>query len=532
MLRRALTATLLLGVLLLCGAGTVAVADGGPVGADLHIAQTLGAQEFTVVVRRVDGAPAPVVVDVFGHSEASTDLRLRTLSAGREHSRAALTVSDGPASTRLDVDSFGAWELEISDGEHTGLIPFTVPERITPAWERFTYGGFVGAGGFLLLSLGLAVRRGAGPAAAVSVAGVVVCLTVGVTSALLSATIPVAAPPLDGVRPPVNMAVEQTADNGVVLRLTDGSTGLPVDDLRVEHAALIHLTVVTPDGDLLHLHPVRTAPGAYAATIPATTPGRHALAAELSRAGAGVQQVRSSVELAGRSPRPAPAAADLDVGEPVAGQPARLTADFGGAADLQPWLGMRGHLVVVGPLRAGPVGAAALEAPVWAHGHAMVDPTPGAVGGTPDESVAAYEPVVDFTFTFPQPGRYRAWFQAERDYRVLTAATDIQVGERTSTAAGFAISLDSAGLSTRDPAVTVSVTGAGGAPVDGAEVSLTAVMPEMGHATRSVRAGADGPGRYRAAAAGLSMPGGWEFTVTVRKDGAERTAVFPVRVDP
>jgi len=108
---------------------------------------------------------------------------------------------------------------------------------------------------------------------------------------------------------------------------------------------------------------------------------------------------------------------------------------------------MLGHLIIVGPL---PAGDDAQSAPVWAHAHSMGDLTPHAgmagmagmgddampemaglmpVNGdsAADETVAAYGPSLSFTYTFTQPGRYRIWIQAERDYRILTVPAILDV---------------------------------------------------------------------------------------------------------
>jgi hypothetical protein len=132
----------------------------------------------------------------------------------------------------------------------------------------------------------------------------------------------------------------------------------------------------------------------------------------------------------------------------VVGTAVTLTAGFGTTATLQPWLGMLGHLIVVGPVPDGmPVGEAAQRAPVWAHAHSMGDLTPGMgmpgmsssadrsmaglmpVNGdsAADETVAAYGPSISFTFTFGEPGRYLLWMQAERDYRILTVPAVLEV---------------------------------------------------------------------------------------------------------
>ncbi|MGW4247447.1 hypothetical protein [Nocardia sp. NPDC004722] len=127
------------------------------------------------------------------------------------------------------------------------------------------------------------------------------------------------------------------------------------------------------------------------------------------------------------SATPVPDAATLTSTDAIAGEPTTLTAAFGGAADLQPWLGMLGHLIAVGPLPDGvPTGLAATTAPIWAHAHAML-PLPALGSQPPDETVAAYGPNVAYTFTFPQPGRYLVWAQAERGYTVMTVPITLEV---------------------------------------------------------------------------------------------------------
>jgi hypothetical protein len=98
----------------------------------------------------------------------------------------------------------------------------------------------------------------------------------------------------------------------------------------------------------------------------------------------------------------------------VAGEPSVLAAEFDDGApvrDLQPWLGMAGHLITAGP--GGTLG----------HVHAM--PVSSAVA--PDETVATGGPRVEFVYTFPAPGRHRLWFQVERDYRVVTVPVEVDV---------------------------------------------------------------------------------------------------------
>ncbi|GAA4541902.1 hypothetical protein [Amycolatopsis samaneae] len=465
-------------LILLCALGFTlggggAHADGAPVGNDVQIAQTLGERDLTVVIRRVDTTPGPLHVDVVTHvGSAAGTLRLRASAAGavRSETDVRLGAETGVYSGLLRVEQPGPWELAIGDETgHTATIPFIVAARVVPPWEKAAYGGFVAAGAFLLLALVLAVRSRRTGYALVPAGGMIAALAVAVTGALLSSGTPPPPAPgtrldptlenvtdpyadaanaqlstMDYSRPPVNFTARAegtVSGRAAELRLafTDGSTGRPADDLLVHDDALVHLVVISPSGRLWHLHPVRVAPGDYRVRFTPPEGGTYAVAAEIARRGGGVQLVRSTVDVAaGESPVPAPIpdgpGKRVVDGTPVEvttttvtpGVPVTVTARFG-TADLQPWLGMLGHLIVVGPL-PGPdrIGAAAATAPTWAHVHAMPPFVPG-MTGKPDETVAAYGPDVPFTYTFAAPGRYRIWAQAERGYSVLTVPVVLDV---------------------------------------------------------------------------------------------------------
>ncbi|MET8999295.1 hypothetical protein [Amycolatopsis sp. NPDC004169] len=441
---------------ILAGSG-IAYADGAPTGTDIQVAQTLGARELTVIIRRVDTTPSPLRVDVVTHQgTAPGTLHLAVAADGVPSSRAdvVLGATPGVHPGNLQVDKPGPWELSLSDDTgQRATIPFIGPARVVPPWEKAAYGGFVAAGAFLLIALVVGVRARRTAFALIPGAGVVAAIAVAVTGALLSASTPPPPAPgsqldptfdnvtdpyaaarlstVDYSRPPVNLAVEPERD-GLRLRLTDGATGRPADDLLVRDNALVHLVLVSPSGRLSHLHPVRVGPGDYRVHVSDPEPGTYAVAAELARRGGGVQLVRSTVDLHGTAaPAPEPPGAGPRTvdGTPVeltvsAGTPTTITARFP-AQDLQPWLGMLGHLIITGPID-GPVGESAAKAPNWAHVHAMLPPVAGQLD-RPDETVAAYGPDVGFTYTFAQPGRYRIWLQAERGYRVLTVPAVVDV---------------------------------------------------------------------------------------------------------
>ncbi|MGH3724118.1 MAG: hypothetical protein ACRDUS_08305 [Mycobacterium sp.] len=274
----------------------------------------------------------------------------------------------------------------------------------------------------------------------------------------------------DYSRPSAMLIAEQPVlDSGgtpdIYFSLVDTATGLPADDLVIHDSALIHLLVVAPDGRLSHLHPIRVSPGRYSVPLSPAVAGRYAVSAEFVRRGGGVQTVRLPGGLSWRGGQPAAPTPFDGPGMRVidgvhvhvtatglrAGRPTTLSASVGSEAVLQPWLGMLGHLVIAGPIPrdapAGDLGTAVQDSAVWAHAHSMghggaempgmehgthhqptqSDSMPPMVGApplngdsSPDETVAAFGPDVPFTFTFPRPGRYLAWIQAQRDYRVLT----------------------------------------------------------------------------------------------------------------
>ncbi|MGW5716373.1 hypothetical protein ACWEVP_09440 [Amycolatopsis sp. NPDC003865] len=448
---------MLLAVLGIAAGGGTAHADGAPSGTDVQVAQTLGARELTVIIRRVDVTPSPLRVDVVTHRGSPPGtLHLAVAADGVTSARTDVVLGAEPGvyAGNLEVGKPGPWELSLSDGTGpAATIPFIVPARVVPPWEKATYGGFVAAGVFLLLALVVGLRAKRTAFALVPAGGAVAAIAVAVTGALLSASTPPPPAPgslldptfdnvtdpyataqlstVDYSRPPVNLAAH-TEPGGLKLDFTDGATGRPVDDLLIHDNALVHLVLVSPSGRMSHLHPVRVGPGGYRVRVADPEAGTYAVAAELVRRGGGVQLVRSTVDLTGTAaPAPEPAGAgprtvdgtavDLTV---TPGTPTTITAHFA-TQDLQPWLGMLGHLIIAGPI-TGPVGESAAKAPTWAHVHAMIPPVAGQVD-RPDETVAAYGPDVSFTYTFAAPGRYRIWLQAERGYRVLTIPAVVDV---------------------------------------------------------------------------------------------------------
>ncbi|MFC9438118.1 hypothetical protein [Nocardia sp. NPDC057030] len=510
--------------ILLASAGMApAIADSAAAGADLSVAQSLGDRELTIVLRRVTSVPGPLRVDVVTHAGTAAGpltLVVTPMGAGAElpapgaptaEAVVELGAEPGMYSATLDMDRPGPWELAVGDGSRVARIPFVVPAQVTSPPERLVYAGFLIAGVLLPVSVLIAMRARRSAWALIPAGGMVAGVAVSVTAALLSASLPLPPQPggqldptignvtdpyslsqpviSDFSRPPVSLAVEGSVTAGrpgdLDLVLIDAATGASVDDLLVHDSALMHLLTVAPSGGLSHLHPIRTGPGRYQVHLTAPEPGRYALSAELARRGGGVQLVRAAAGFtaspgdASIPPRTSGAALRLGgsaksastvlAGNPitvrtteaVAGKPTTITAEIGDKSDLQPWLGMVGHLIMAGPVPDGgvDVAAAVQDSTVWGHAHSMGPTSMSDMGGhdmagmhdmsgmtgdaaagrgvmlmppangasPPDETVAAYGPDVPFTFTFPVAGRYRLWIQVERNYTVLTVPVVLDV---------------------------------------------------------------------------------------------------------
>lgn len=433
---------------------TPAQAHGGIVGQDLHVAASLGDRELTVVIRRTGQVPGPLRVDVVNRADSRGGVlrigasALTAVSAGNE-TDVRLADGGGMSGGVLRVDRAGAWELWVrDDGRETARIPFVVPEYVTPAWEWTTNTGYGAAGVLLLAALAAAAAgRRRWPPFALG-GGAVAAVVMATTAALLSPTIP--APEIDpltgrpadpravpavAARPHANLLVGAALTAGersaIDLRLVDGATGYPVDDLVVHHDALVHLVIIGPGDQFAHLHPVRTAPGTFRVWFRASSGGDHRVYAELERSGAGgVQVVGATVPAAG--PAAAGSAlpglgiraaasgmsAEVRASALVAGEPSvltiELTEDGRPVEDLQPWLGMAGHLITAGP--DGTLG----------HVHAAPAGSPSGTS-VPDETVAGGGPRVRFVYAFPSPGRHRLWFQVQRGYRLVTVPVQVDV---------------------------------------------------------------------------------------------------------
>lgn len=438
-----------------------ASAHGVSATADLHLAQSFAGNELTLVVRRTPAVPGALQVDVIAHDPVrpvALTLDVRGNEAGDRATGSVELGTAGLRSARLHVSASGSHELTLRAADEVAVIPFRVLVPKPADWEYVVYGGFAVAGLCIVGGIACAVARrpGVRALAVPQAVLVVVAIVAAGTTAMLSKDLPPAQPqgaleqpravvdPADGSapngRPYANLPVHtDEARTGrpirLVLRITDGNTGRPVDDIVAHHAALLHLVLTNQSGtEFRHAHPVRTGPGRYALEHTARTPGRWFVHAEFERADSGSQLVTGSFTVTGRSlPLPAPepmpdVALGTAPGTAVAGRPvtvtARVSVDGKPAADLQPWLGMAGHLVIRDQ-----------SGSYFGHVHELTSMAaqqgrdPAAL---PDETVAAEGPELRFTFSLPTPGRYVAWVQFARGFRIHTVPFSITVSEEPS----------------------------------------------------------------------------------------------------
>jgi hypothetical protein len=441
-----------------------AFAHGGHTGPMQTFTQQFGPYEIAITVEIPPSAPAPLYLDIAPQQDMDgVTMRFRAAPRGQSFDGKPIAEVQGAAGpqgvyfTQLDVDRFGDWDLEASvsgpKGGGSARIPFTIAAQPLPAGS---IGLFVGLGGLVALmiaSIALAAisqRRGrAAPAWANWLIGqaMFACLIIAVIFGIQQFSVAAqsaqaSADPtlslLGAGRPHANLALHTTPDLPqagqpltLTLDLSDGSTGLPVDDLTPHHESLVHLVVISADGGFYsHIHPPRLAPGRYAIAISPDRPGRYTAYAEIQRQDSGTQVLARDFELAGAAApavQPAPgfgpreaAGMQVNVSSSLAplraGRQATLTFSFSRAgapvADLQPWLGMGGHMI-----------ARAADGATFAHVHAVGPMSPSGVLA----SGVAYGPDIRFVYTFPQPGRYQIWGQFRHAQQIVTVPLEVTV---------------------------------------------------------------------------------------------------------
>lgn len=233
---------------------------------------------------------------------------------------------------------------------------------------------------------------------------------------------------------PYATAVMQTDNQKLTIKLFDGSTGLPVDDLVPHHQALMHLVMIEQSTQyFVHAHPVRVASGVYELDITNVPNGVYDVAIELERLGSGSQVLRNVVDWRGSAVGAHPTVDTVGMlpfetvvdgytvaisaqGDIIAGSPVLLEVavakDDVPVPALEYWLGMRGHMILRDP-------AGSMFGHVHASGAMNEEFQPVAIPGN----------TVNFVYAFPQAQTYQLWLQVQVDGRVLTVPARIVVSQ-------------------------------------------------------------------------------------------------------
>lgn len=457
--RRALAALI---ALLAIGLPGLALAHGGHTGPAQTFTQDIGPYPIAITVEIPSGAPAPLYLNVAPLADVGgATMRFRAAPRGQSFDGAAQAELQGTAGpqgiyyTELAVDRMGDWELEARvDGPLGGgvaRIPFTIE---APPLAAGSLGLFVALGGLVLamiasISLAAIGQRRGRPAPgwlnwAIGQA-MFACLIAAVifgaqqfSAMIQSAQAASGALATPSGRPHANLSLHidpATAQAGqpitLTLDLSDGSTGLPVEDLIAHHDALVHFVVISQDGGFFsHTHPPRTGPGRFSAALTPDRPGRYTLYAEIERRDSGTQVLSHDFELggaataapaqfAGLGPREAggmQVTVQSSVSALAAGRQATFTFSFSQNGkpvnDLQPWLGMAGHMIARGD-----------DGALFAHIHAVGPMAPAGLMATG----VNYGPDIQFVYTFPQPGRYQVWGQFRHAGQIVTVPLAVDV---------------------------------------------------------------------------------------------------------
>jgi hypothetical protein len=229
-----------------------------------------------------------------------------------------------------------------------------------------------------------------------------------------------------------------------------------INDLVPDHEHLMHLFMIRDPGMdfMLHLHPERQDDGRFEQVLPSMPEGRYRIYADVVH-GTGFPETETGEvllpQIVSGLPRgddalteTAPLAAGPQMGRAPLSNGARLQwlngsdpirarqpvwlkfrvedLDGNAVADLEPYMGMPGHLAVVRAdwrvfAHLHPAGTAPIAAVQLANGPAMTTHA-GHFGATAD---------ITFPYGFPDAGHYRLFVQIKRAGRVETAVFDTEV---------------------------------------------------------------------------------------------------------
>ncbi|MBW4625581.1 MAG: hypothetical protein KME49_08780 [Brasilonema octagenarum HA4186-MV1] len=196
------------------------------------------------------------------------------------------------------------------------------------------------------------------------------------------------------------------------------ATAKPIDKFDVSHEKLMHLIVVSDDLRFFdHLHPRYEGNGRFTVEAQLPQSGGYTLFSDYKPSGQTQQVSTLKTQVPGNSSSSpdinfkrsqtftnTKVNLELSTETVKAGEEVAVTFNLKGAnnqpvTDLQPYMGERGHLVI---LRQ----STSLTSADYIHAHAVKDTTPGRV---------------QFVTSFPKPGLYKLWGQFNRNGKIVTA---------------------------------------------------------------------------------------------------------------
>ncbi len=243
-----------------------------------------------------------------------------------------------------------------------------------------------------------------------------------------------------------------------------------VTPLIPDHGKLMHLFVIRADdaGAFAHLHPVSLDSADFESALPPLPPGRYRLFADVTHESGFARTLVAQVDLPAPGPlvprdpddawfigAPVDSVAPLEGGAALVwehrpsslapGADAGLTFAVreanGALGDVEPYLGMSGHAVVMREdgkvyIHLHPMGTVSAAAAVAIRERSPADSTWGTLGRRLTESGAlgAHEGHLamlsgrsTFPYAFPEPGTYRIWVEVRRHGKVETGAFRVTV---------------------------------------------------------------------------------------------------------
>ncbi len=219
-------------------------------------------------------------------------------------------------------------------------------------------------------------------------------------------------------------------------RITDPQGRVVRDAYQLEHEKELHLIVVRRDTAIFtHVHPTRGSDGTWSVDLALREPGVYRAYADFTIAGT-KRALAADVFVPGDFrpvglPAPASVARAVDdAGQPVGGLDAAFhapgaragressltfTVDQAGrpSPGLEPYLGAEGHLVA---LREGDLAYLHVHPVEHGPGH---EKAPARAHGQGEK--------IEFTATFPTPGRYRLFLQFKTGGEIRTASYTLEV---------------------------------------------------------------------------------------------------------